>query len=195
MIIFMQRQHASFLPCHAMRNKILTLCPASAWSVRVASLALLSFLAIFAFASWPLDVLHITLDGETLFSAPAPLGQTYTTRIIHSLERSPVEDEYRLVGGSIWTWQERVQSHNAGLPFGPPPHGRFYSATPWMVVEGGRQAFASIAYRVGTQELGHNEFRFGNGQWHSLYRTYPEQRLFFSLKRQNIFSFSWKPFK
>lgn len=106
--------------------------------------------------SMPVDTLSFVVDGKIEVSSPMRLGSTFTTRIIHSVQLTPVEDVYALAGGEIWGWEERVMSHNAGLPFAAPEHGSFIMRPPWMIVRGGRSHFKRIVYRVGSEELGRN---------------------------------------
>ena len=113
---------------------------------------------------WPVDGLIVrsyapdrTVEPP-VFVALAPLGQEFGTGFIHSVQRTPVLDVYRIAGGRIWLWREYVQSHNAGLPFQAPAFGRFRLQYPWMVIEGGRQAWPRIVLRVGNAELGRNVF-------------------------------------
>jgi hypothetical protein len=122
-----------------------------------------------------------------LFLAGAPLGQEFATEYIHSVQLTPVEDIYRIVNGKIWSWQERVQSHNAGLPFARPPFGRFRMEAPWMVVEGGRQSWDAIVLRVGDAELGRNVFSFGaNAPRTALYAHFPGKRLELRVERRPL---------
>jgi hypothetical protein len=161
--------------------------------------ALLCALALFALLLHPIDVLVIwpvpstaTLEtsghGAPLFAAGAPLGQEFATEYIHSVQLTPVEDIYRIVNGRIWSWQERVQSHNAGLPFARPPFGRFrMEEPPWMVVEGGRQSWDAIVLRVGNAELGRNVFSYGaKAPRTALFERFPGQRLEFRVERHPL---------
>ena len=107
-------------------------------------------------------------------------GGAYRTTYIHSVQLTPVIDEYRVVGGKIWGWEERVQSHNAGLPFEAPRNGRFLLSPPWMIVQGGRQAQARIAYRVGNDHLGKNTWSLPSLGEIEAYQFFPGQRLFFA---------------
>ena len=152
----------------------------------VAQIIFFIFCVCLAFIFWPLPVLKVELEGKTLLTRAMPLGHPYFTRIIHSVERTPVEDEYRIVHQKIWSWQERVQSHNAGLPFAKPENGSFLVLPPWFVVQGGRFSFDSINYRVGTQDLGHNELRFAAEDWLSLYEIYPKEKLVFKAGIENL---------
>ncbi len=122
---------------------------------------------------WPLPVLFVESRGEVLVKHPFLLGNAYTTRIIHSVEQTPVEDEYRIVHQKIWSWQERVQSHNAGLPFSRPANGDFIVEKPWFIIQGGRFSFEQINYRVGQELLGHNELSINSQPYVALYKTYP----------------------
>ena len=122
-----------------------------------------------------------------LFVAGAPLGQEFSTEYIHSVQLTPVQDIYRIVNGRIWPWQERVMSHNAGLPFARPPFGRFRADPPWMVFEGGRQSLESIFLRVGNAELGRNVFSYGSKAPHTaLYENFPGKRLRLVVERRPL---------
>lgn len=96
--------------------------------------------------------------GEEVFAVPCALGAPFTTRYIHSVARTPVEDEYRVLEGSLWGWEERISSHGAGLPYDAPPGGSFVVEDGVMKVRGGRVAHRVIAHRVGTGDLGANVF-------------------------------------
>lgn len=181
---------------------ILTLCAASAnkktTGKRWKHAILLSVLALSALLLRPVDALTIHLapspaaNGASehdmlLFAASAPLGQKFTTEYIHSVQLTPVQDTYRIVNGRIWSWQERVLSHNAGLPFAEPHFGRFRSNPPWMVFEGGRQSWESFLLRVGDARLGQNVFSYGeDGKRIALYRHFPGERLRLGIKRRPL---------
>jgi hypothetical protein len=157
--------------------------------------ALLCAFSFFALLLHPVDALVVRFAPSAapdalghdapLFMAGAPLGQAFATEYIHSVQRTPVEDIYRIVNGRIWSWQERVQSHNAGLPFARPPFGRFrMDDPPWMVVEGGRQSWDAIVLRVGNAELGRNVFSYGEkAPRTALFERFPGQRLELRVER------------
>lgn len=127
-------------------------------------------------AEMPVNCLSITGDGVSL-SAPLPNGASFTTTYVHSVEGTPVVDEYRIVGGSIWGWEERVRSHNAGLPFGAPEHGSFVVNSDWMIVRGGRRPADNIAYRVGNAEIGRNIWELPPFRVNA-FEEYPSRRVF-----------------
>lgn len=173
-------------------NVILTLCVHSAkWTYAL----FLCVLALTALLLRPIDALTIRLAPSAatnaapgrdapLFMAVAPLGQEFSTVYLHSVQRTPVQDIYRIVDGRIWSWQERVQSHNAGLPFARPPFGRFRLDSPWMIFEGGRQSWESILLRVGNAELGQNLFSYGTeAPSVALYKRFPGERLQLGVER------------
>ncbi|MDR0379311.1 MAG: DUF1850 domain-containing protein [Candidatus Accumulibacter sp.] len=178
-------------------NVILALCALPARKKWIHAFLLFA-LALPALFLRPVDALTIRFapsaaaseppERETpLFVAIAPLGQEFSTEYIHSVQRTPVRDIYRIVGERIWSWQERVQSHNAGLPFARPPSGRFYAAPPWMIFEGGRQAWESIFLRVGNAELGRNLFSYGTEAPHvALYERFPGRRLQLRVERHPL---------
>jgi len=121
-----------------------------------------------------------------VFAALAPLGQECGTGYIHSVQRTPVLDVYRIIGGRIWSWREYTQSHNAGLPFQAPAFGRFRLHAPWMATEGGRQAWPRIVLRVGDAELGRNVFVWEGGAGRvriNLHEEWPGRRLALGVER------------
>ena len=152
----------------------------------------LAGLFVLSLLFWPVDRLAV-LDFEpgrqaavSVFVALAPLGQEFGTGYIHSVQRTPVLDVYRIAGGRIWPWRGYIQSHNAGLPFQAPPFGRFRLHHPWMVIEGGRQAWPHIVLRVGNAELGRNVliWKQGNGMVRiDLHERYPGRRLRLGVER------------
>jgi hypothetical protein len=181
-------------------NAILALYAFSAkkkWRPVLLSCALLLLAALLH----PIDALVIrpapsaaTLDpigcGWPLFAAAAPLGQEFATEYIHSVQLTPVEDLYRIVDRKIWSWQERVQSHNAGLPFARPPFGRFRMEPPWMVIEGGRQSWETLILRVGNDELGRNVFSYGvEAPRTALFERFPGKRLELRVERRPVMTF------
>lgn len=127
----------------------------------------------------PVNCLEIRDAETTVLRTAFSSGQTFETFYIHSVERTPVIDEYCVMQGQIWTWEERVRSHNAGLPFGAPAFGRFLVAPPWMIVQGGRRETNRIAYRVGTDTLGQNRWSLAPFGSIDAYRLFPGQRLYF----------------
>ena len=187
-------------------NAILALCVFS--TKRKGRYAtLLCFFALLALLLHPVEALvirevpnvsirEVPLNySPPLFAASAPLGQTFETEYIHSVQRTPVQDIYYIVNGHIWSWQERVQSHNAGLPFSKPPFGRFRMEPPWMVVEGGRRAWKNIILRVGDAELGRNIFAYGTGNAPriALYEKYPGRPLHLSVERHPFITLARLP--
>ncbi len=136
-----------------------------------------------ALATWPVSAISISTDkGNVIFCGPIPEGWTFTSRIIHSLEKTPVEDEYRVVSGRIWQWEERFQSNNAGLPTEAPENGRFVSAPGWFIIRGGRNRWDALRYRVGSGGLGRNILTLeGFGQIRA-FEKYPGERLLIEVR-------------
>ncbi|MDL2307257.1 DUF1850 domain-containing protein [Desulfovibrio sp. OttesenSCG-928-C06] len=123
------------------------------------SLAFMVLLGAAALSGWPVDTLEIadTREGAILHSSPVPLGCELETRIIHSVQLTPVVDFYRFQQGGLWGWREAIRSHNAGLPSQAPETGQFYQHGDWMILEGSAKPLPVIYYRVGTEKLGRNE--------------------------------------
>lgn len=137
-------------------------------------------------ALWPVPVIQANNQNALTFAWPAPLGQQLHTRMIHSVQRTPVEEYITPLHGLLWPWRTRIQSHNAGLPFALPTPGRFYAAPPWMILQGGRRAEQEVWYRVGTEEFGVNEARITPAGWHALYHTMPLARLHITVQHRPL---------
>ena len=136
----------------------------------------------------PVWVLTLS-DGEiSLLSRPSILGYPFITRYVHSVERTPVEDEYRVVGGRIWGGAERVDSQHAGLPIVVPRNGCLVVEGEWWWVWGGRSSWERFYYRVGDESLGRNtlilplEFP----PVIELFRLYPSRRLEISVRAEPL---------
>ena len=137
----------------------------------------------------PVETLHLQRRQGPGLQLPMPLGQAFTTRYIHSLERTPVEDIYFAAGGRIREWRTRTRSHNAGMPWGTPEQGRFLSEGPWLVLEGGRQSWEDLRLRVGDDHFGRNELLIGKGKRVELFRKFPGESLRFSASRSPLETF------
>lgn len=155
------------------------------------------FLGLASALCWPLASFQVVLDAgrggekELFVTAPVLLGQELQGRIIHSVQLSPVIDIYRVQEGRIWAWQEKIMSHNAGLPSLRPERGRFYLDPPWMILEGTGDSWQEIIYRVGTEELGRNELCVFFQPCLELWRILPGKRIVLknSTKRRAFFTF------
>ena len=126
----------------------------------------------------PVNCLELSSGGEVLFAAPLSMGSSFTTVYIHSVQLTPVVDEYKIVQGKIWGWEERIKSHNAGLPFSAPPNGRFLVEPSWMIVQGGRLVKERIIYRVGDEKLGQNTWSLPPFETVKIYEAIPWKRVF-----------------
>lgn len=156
----------------------------------------ISFFILFslglAFAAWPVSVISLRREnGTEAFSSLIPEGWTLTARIIHSLEKTPVEDEYRVVSGRIWQWEERFRSNNAGLPTEVPAEGRFLSASGWFISRGGRNRWETLHYRVGNSDLGRNVVFPGGFQALKLFEVFPGEKMTFSVSERPLGQFLW----
>ena len=70
--------------------------------------------------------------GERFCELQIGTGDGFVLRFIHSVERTPVESEYRVLSGRIWQFEERIVSHNAGLPTEALPNAGFLMTREWM---------------------------------------------------------------
>lgn len=135
---------------------------------------------VYLLPAWPVNYFEIaTADEEerVVLAGPTANGGSFVTSYIHSVQLSPVIDDYRIVGGTIWSWEERVQSHNAGLPFDAPEHGRFLSDPPWMIVQGGRHTFETIVLRIGDEHFGQNTWHLPPWEEIKIFAKYPGKRM------------------
>lgn len=136
------------------------------------------------FAAIPLPALILrSSSGSILERFYISPGDSFTLRFIHSVEQTPVEDEYRGVGGRIRLWEERTVSHNAGLPSEAPRNGRFIMGKDWMHVRGGGCSYQLVRYRVGNENLGKNILIVSGGKKIDLFEKYPLSVIEFSIGR------------
>ena len=153
-------------------------------SMIVTPLVLLPVLFLIAVAGWRVDIFQISDSRHNIiFSAPTALGHKFTTRYIHSVELTPVEDEYRVLDGKLWAWEERVRSTNAGLPFDKPEYGKFIETDEWMVYQGGRMSWSVYYYRIGNKKLGLNQVCFEPFGRRNFFDIFPGERLIISVKK------------
>jgi hypothetical protein len=125
----------------------------------------------------PVPFFVVTNVDTVLLAYPILPEQHIITRYVHSVELTPVEDVYVTRGGVLWQWEERVKSHNAGLPVAPSRNGRFLVREGWFVFQGGRARFPTIQYRVGTAEFGANELFLPPSIMLKLYEKVPQRKL------------------
>jgi hypothetical protein len=90
-----------------------------------------------------------------------------------------------VAGGRIRQWEERVRSHNAGLPAEAPLNGRFIPGKDWMAVRGGGASFISIRYRVGDSCSGRNMLII-DGEEIELFRLYPGRILLIRAEKMSF---------
>ena len=121
-------------------------------------------------------------DGKAVFRRIVFPGTPIVFSYIHSVERTPVEDELRSVGGRLWQWEVRVRSHNAGLPSEPGKCGRFFAGGEFMVFRGGRLSFTMLRYRAGNDAVGENTLRIAGEKW-LLHDLFPGELLLFKVDR------------
>lgn len=153
--------------------------------IRYWILAVLLLSPVFLLVVSPVDVLVISDEETGVYFRPAPVGGRFILSYIHSVEKTLVEDDYRIVGGRIWSWEERVLSQNAGMPFVTPRNGRLIMDGEWLRFRGGRHAWNDLFYRVGNEIFGMNEFFVfpPYSSHHKLFRIFPSKRLRFSVSR------------
>lgn len=128
--------------------------------LRIYFVSLLIVTCVVVILCSPVSIVALSEERGTWLRVPAPLGQMLVTSYVHSVQKTPVQDEYVLSGGWIWQWQEKSKSHNAGLPTEPPRNGSFRNETGWFVFRGGRMKWKTLVIRVGSNRIGLNRIGF-----------------------------------
>lgn len=145
------------------------------------TMRLLAAALVFAAASvagWRADSLTLLRrDGSALFELPVPNGYRFATGYTHSVELTPVEDEYAVAGCAVWGWRERVKSSNAGMPSIAPKHGKYINTEEWLVFQGGRTPWRRFYLRVGDERFGRNWIELPPYGRARLYKISPGERL------------------
>ncbi len=117
-------------------------------------------------------------------------SQPIITRYIHSVEKTPVEDEYYASSGMLWQWEERVRSHNAGLPFLKRSRGIFFQSPCWMHFRGGGAGYPSIFLRIGNEEFGQNQLELPKIASWDLFREFPGKPVTLRVRETSLL-FAW----
>ena len=149
-------------------------------------LILVMILSLVVIFCSPVNKLSVFTQNTLLFSLPVSSGQTLRTGYIHSVQLTPVEDDYRILDSKLWLWEERVVSHNAGLPVAAPRNGSFSSDRKWMYVRGGRYSWQTLNLRVGNSELGQNWMSLSPFGRMDLYSSWPGHLLRFQVIREPL---------
>ena len=137
---------------------------------------------------WPVSSLAIHDAADNIvFQEALPLGRSFETRYIHSVQLTPVEDLYYVINGRVCQWQTRVQSQGAGLTSVTLPQGRFRFDAPWLIFEGQAISMEEFFLRVGNSVIGQNCLRLGNSAWWPLYPRFNGKRLRVAATWQRLF--------
>ncbi|MDR1579539.1 MAG: DUF1850 domain-containing protein [Synergistaceae bacterium] len=135
--------------------------------------------ALIVYPSLPVNYFVVSHRDKVILASPIPNAYPFFTTYIHSLQLTPVIDDYRFVNGRIWGWEEWTQSHNAGLPSVPSPHSKLIMSSPWMIYRGGRNAADIINYKVGDARFGRNLWRLAPWDTINIFKVYPKFRMEF----------------
>lgn len=78
---------------------------------------LLAAAALLTAALWPVRLLTLTgADGRPVFMAPVSVGEHFTVRFIHSVERRPVDEVFEAAADSLVLIETWFDMGGAGLP-------------------------------------------------------------------------------
>ena len=94
--------------------------------------------------------LVVSSDEKILFSVPAEKGLAFSTRFIHSVQKTPVEEYFTVnerIDGVV-LHSTRYQSFGVGLPF-LSTDGNFKRDGDWFVMEGMERKLSSVVLRPG----------------------------------------------
>ena len=164
-------------------------CPGKPGGNRVFPAVFALLLMIPSVMFWPVDTLVIRdARGNVVLSARMPLGRSFETQYLHSVQLTPVEDLYFVRDGLIRQWQTRIQSQNAGLTSVALPESRFRLEQPWMIFEGALLSLSDFALRVGNTVIGQNYLRIGNGKWMPLFQAFSGERLYLETERKALYA-------
>jgi hypothetical protein len=148
---------------------------------------LFAFFSLVFLITVPVQCLVIrSSDGRFITGSPLNSRESFILEYIHSVEKTPVQSEYRVLSGKIRQWEERFLSHNAGLPTEAFHHGRFVMHRKWMILRGGGIAVERLRYRVGDEEFGKNRLFLPGGSPVRLFETHPRQVLEFSAETTSL---------
>ena len=150
----------------------------------------MAFFSLLFLLCVPVESLSIrSSDGSSLLVFPVVPGDSFILSFIHSVEKTPVESEFRVLSGKVRQWEERFLSHNAGLPTQAPPNGRFIMDRDWMILRGGGLAVQSFRYRVGNEQFGRNFMVLPDGVKKILFEEYPGRVLIFSAESTSLLKY------
>ena len=150
----------------------------------------MAFFSLLFLLCVPVESLSIrSSDGSSLLVFPVAPGDSFILNFIHSVEKTPVESEFRVLSGKVRQWEERFLSHNAGLPTQAPPNGRFIMDMEWMILRGGGLAVQSFRYRVGNEQFGRNFMVLPDGSKKILFEEYPGRVLIFSAESTSLLKY------
>jgi hypothetical protein len=125
------------------------------------------------YPSLPVNYFTASSRGKIILASPAPNAYPFFTEYAHSFQLTPVIDDYRLVNGKIWGWEERTQPRGAAPPSLPSPNPRLTISPPWMIIRGRRNETSLINYRVGNARFGRDLWRFDPWDTINIFEIYP----------------------
>ena len=102
-------------------------------------------------------------ENKIVSTVPARAGMPWTIRFIHSVQKTPVEEDLEFDGEAWIVHRTRYKSQGVGLPF-MESDGEFRREGDWFVMDGMARRIENLSLRtgVGTQltlELDGNEIR------------------------------------
>ena len=102
-------------------------------------------------------------ENKIVSTVPARAGMPLTIRFIHSVQKTPVEEDLEFDGEAWIVHRTRYKSQGVGLPF-MESDGEFRREGDWFVMDGMARRIENLSLRtgVGTQltlELDGNEIR------------------------------------
>lgn len=89
-------------------------------------------------------------SGQVLFCAPAARGSQFAVSFIHSVNKSPVTEYYRIEEGQIYLESLRYYTFGAGMPTEPEQEQTMrFEADGSIIIEGFDRPMPRLVYNIG----------------------------------------------
>jgi hypothetical protein len=116
-------------------------------------------LMLAGFALWPARLALTVTDessGRTVLIKPVRPGETFSIRFIHSVHRTPVEEQFRITAEREMVLERVVyETYGVGNPSGPGPGEVFRMENGKFMIAGINRHMTAIHQRIGQKTANH----------------------------------------